>query len=213
MVKVRKSIIVRDLGFMPYKKAWDIQKDMHQKRMDDQIKDTLLFVEHSPVYTLGKNANRDNLLTSHPTDADVVQIDRGGDITWHGPGQLVGYPIVDLRNYKLNVKSYVHTLEEILIKTLDTFDINASRKAGLIGVWVDDEKIAALGVKISRWITMHGFALNVHPDLSYYKGIIPCGISEYGVTSMENILEDKVEMDTVKTTLTNVFNNVFEWYK
>jgi len=120
---------------------------------------------------------------------------------------------VDLRNYKLNVKSYVHTLEEILIKTLDTFDINASRKAGLIGVWVDDEKIAALGVKISRWITMHGFALNVHPDLSYYKGIIPCGISEYGVTSMENILEDKVEMDTVKTTLTNVFNNVFEWYK
>ncbi len=206
-------ISIRDLGLIPYKKAWDIQKDMHKKRMDGQIKDTLLFVEHSPVYTLGKNANRNNLLNTHSTDADVVQTDRGGDITWHGPGQLVGYPILDLRGYKLNVKSYMNALEDVLINTLDRYGIKATRKTGLTGVWVDDNKSAALGVKISRWITMHGFALNVQPDLSYYKGIIPCGISGYGVTSMEQILGSTVEMETVKTLVSEEFNRVFSLMK
>ena len=206
-------ISIRDLGLIPYKKAWDIQKDMHKKRMDGQIKDTLLFVEHDPVYTLGKNANHNNLLNTHSTDVDVVQTDRGGDITWHGPGQLVGYPILDLRGYKLNVKSYMNALEDVLINTLDRYGIKATRKAGLTGVWVDDNKIAALGVKISRWITMHGFALNVQPDLSYYKGIIPCGISGYGVTSMEQILGSTVEMETVKTLVSEEFNRVFSLMK
>ncbi|MBC8216274.1 MAG: lipoyl(octanoyl) transferase LipB [Candidatus Marinimicrobia bacterium] len=206
-------ISIRDLDRLSYDKACTIQNNLHQRRMNDTVGDTLLFVEHDPVYTLGKNANHNNLLNTHSTDVDVVQTDRGGDITWHGPGQLVGYPILDLRGYKLNVKSYMNALEDVLINTLDRYGIKATRKAGLTGVWVDDNKIAALGVKISRWITMHGFALNVQPDLSYYKGIIPCGISGYGVTSMEQILGSTVEMETVKTLVSEEFNRVFSLMK
>ena len=166
-------------------------------------------VEHEPVYTFGKNADDNHLLQNYPDDVQVFHIERGGDVTFHGPGQLVGYPIIDLHNYKKSISWYMRSLEDVIIDTLDHYGIAASRKEGLTGVWVNDEKIAALGVRISRWVTMHGFALNVNTDLHYYAGIIPCGIFEYGVTSMQKILGKEMEMDEVKYILIEQFQNVF----
>lgn len=206
-------IIIKDLGHLSYSETWEIQKSFFKDRMDGKTPDTLLLVEHDPVYTLGKNANEDNILEARPDSAEVIQVDRGGDVTWHGPGQIVGYPILDLRLYKLNVKSYVNALENVLIQSLSKLEIVACRKAKYPGVWVGDEKIAALGVKISRWITMHGFALNVHPDLSYYSGMIPCGITQFGVTSVENVLKKKVDMQTVKEIVIDETNRRFSSLK
>ena len=199
-------IHIRDLGRCSYSDAWDVQKQVFQDRMSGKIQDTLLLVEHDPVYTLGKNADDRNLLDSRSDGAEIIQVDRGGDVTWHGPGQIVGYPILDLRPYKLNVKSYVNLLEETLIRSLKRLQINGTRKTDYPGVWVKDEKIAALGVKISRWITMHGFALNVHPDLSWYQGMIPCGISKFGVTSIEHQLHKIIKMETVKEIVIEEMN-------
>ncbi|MBT6112378.1 MAG: lipoyl(octanoyl) transferase LipB, partial [Candidatus Marinimicrobia bacterium] len=138
---------------------------------------------------------------------NIYQIERGGDITYHGPGQLVGYPILDLSNYKKSISWYMRTLEQIIIDTLSDFKIHAQRNEGLTGVWVGEEKIAALGVRVSRWVTMHGFSLNVNPDLSFYDGIIPCGIFEHGVTSMENMLKRSIKMAQVKIKLIKFFNH------
>ena len=139
----------------------------------------------------------------------TYQIERGGDVTFHGPGQLVGYPILDLHNYKKSISWYMRVLEQLIIDTLAEFMVTAERKKGLTGVWVGDEKIAALGVRVTRWITMHGFSLNVTPDLTYYSGIIPCGIFEYGVTSMARLLTDEVTVDSVKQVLIEKFMNQF----
>ena len=179
------QILVQNIGRKSYKAVWDLQIKMQKQRIRGEIEDTLILVEHDPVYTLGKNADKDHLLQSRDESVDVFNIERGGDITFHGPGQLVGYPILDLSNYKKSVSWYMRTLEQVLIETLIEFKIIAQQNDGLTGVWVGDEKIAALGVRISRWVTMHGFALNVNPDLSFYDGIIPCGIFDHGVTSME----------------------------
>tara|TARA_B110000438_G_scaffold64139_1_gene64672 strand:- start:2320 stop:2970 length:651 start_codon:yes stop_codon:yes gene_type:complete len=206
MDKIRK-LEVRDLGLMPYQKAWDIQKEMQDKRLKDKIKDTIILVEHDPVYTLGKNGNEDHLLQSRDTSVDVYKIERGGDITFHGPGQLVCYPIIDLSNYKKSVTWYMRTLEQITIDVLEEFNILAKRVEGLTGVWVGDEKIAAQGVRISRWVTMHGFALNVNPDLRFYDGIIPCGIFDHGVTSMEKLLGKTQKIDLVKEIVVEKFHH------
>ncbi len=203
------NLQVHDLGFIPYKKAWNIQKDLHQKRLDGENRDMLLLVEHEPVYTLGKNANREHILPKLPDNVEIFQVERGGDVTFHGPGQVVGYPILDLHNYKLSVSWYMQSLEEVIIKTLGEFNIVTGRKNGLTGVWVKDEKIAALGVRISRWVTMHGFALNVNTDLHYFDVIIPCGISEYNVTSMELILGEKIPISEVKAILIKEFKEQF----
>ncbi|MBT7520302.1 MAG: lipoyl(octanoyl) transferase LipB, partial [Candidatus Marinimicrobia bacterium] len=192
------QILVQNIGQKSYKAVWDLQKEMQQQRIKGEIDDTLILVEHDPVYTLGKNANEDHLLQSRDESIDVFNIERGGDITFHGPGQLVGYPILDLSNYKKSVSWYMRTLEQVLIDTLIEFKIIAQRNEGLTGVWVGDEKIAALGVRISRWVTMHGFSLNVNPDLSFYDGIIPCGIFDHGVTSMEQLLGETQNNDNVK---------------
>ncbi len=204
------QILVQNIGRKSYKAVWDLQKEMQQQRINGNIEDTLILVEHDPVYTLGKNANQDHLLQSRDESVDVFNIERGGDITFHGPGQLVGYPILDLSNYKKSVSWYMRTLEQVLIDTLIEFKIIAQRNDGLTGVWVGDEKIAALGVRISRWVTMHGFALNVNTDLHYYDGIIPCGIFEYGVTSMEKILEKKQDIFAVKKIIIKAFNDAFQ---
>ena len=205
------NLQVHDLGFIPYKEAWNIQKDLHQKRLDGETGDMLLLVEHEPVYTLGKNANREHILHQSPDNVEVIQVERGGDVTFHGPGQVVGYPILDLHNYKLSVSWYMQSLEEVIINTLGEFNIVASRKNGLTGVWVKDEKIAALGVRISRWVTMHGFALNVNTNLRYFDVIIPCGISEYNVTSMELILGEKIPISEVKAILIKKFKEQFKF--
>ena len=204
-----EQIIVQDLGHRPYQEVWDLQKEMQAKRINIEIEDTLILVEHEPVYTLGKNADENHLLQNRDESVDVFQIERGGDITFHGPGQLVGYPILDLSNYKKSVSWYMRTLEQVTIDVLDEIGIEAKRSEGLTGVWVGDEKIAAQGVRISRWVTMHGFALNVNTDLSFYDGIIPCGIFDHGVTSIEQLLGEKQDMETVKQVVIKKFNQNF----
>ena len=203
------QILVQNIGRKSYKAVWDLQKEMQQQRINGNIEDTLILVEHDPVYTLGKNANEDHLLQSRDESVDVFNIERGGDITFHGPGQLVVYPILDLSNYKKSVSWYMRTLEQVLIDTLIEFKITAQQNDGLTGVWVGDEKIAALGVRISRWVTMHGFSLNVNPDLSFYDGIIPCGIFDHGVTSMEQLLGETQNSDNVKNMVIEKFNKYF----
>ena len=205
-----EKIIIQDLGHRSYKEVWDLQKQMQQQRIRFEIEDTLILVEHDPVYTLGKNSNENHLLQSRDESVDVFNIERGGDITFHGPGQLVGYPIFDLSNYNKSISWYMRTLEQIVIDTVSDFDIEAERIEGLTGVWVGDEKIAALGVRISRWVTMHGFALNVNTDLAFYDGIIPCGIFDHGVTSMEQHLGYLLNMEDVKKDLIKYFNFYFK---
>ena len=203
------NLQVQDLGLCSYKEVWDLQKNIHAERIAGKDQDTLLLVEHTPVYTFGKNADKNHLLHHYPENVQIFHIERGGDITFHGPGQLVGYPILDLNNYKKSISWYMRSLEEVIIDTLDIYGLVAIRKDGLTGVWIGDEKIAALGVRISRWVTMHGFALNVNTDLNYYDGIIPCGILEYGVTSMEKLLDCKISMDDIKNNLISCFRNIF----
>ena len=207
---MNNQIKIIDLGQMDYQSAWRYQKNLHEDVLLGQAPDTLIFVEHEPVYTLGKNADENHLLQSAPNDARVFNIERGGDITFHGPGQIVGYPILDLHRYKKSISWYMRILEQILIDTLARFCIEAELKEGLTGVWVGDEKIGAQGVRISRWVTMHGFALNVNTDLNYFNGIIPCGIFEYGVTSMEKIMGKKQDLSEVKKCITRIFNDAFQ---
>ena len=201
------TLTIKALGTVPYMVAWDIQKKHHAARLAGEIPDTLLLVEHPPVYTFGKNANKANLL--NPRDAEVIQSDRGGDITWHGPGQIVGYPIINLKEHKPSVSWYMRTLEEMIIRTLANFNIISGRIKGLTGVWVVDRKICALGVRLSRWVTMHGFALNIAPDLSYFAGMIPCGISDKGVTSMAVELDRQISISEVAPVLVGTFQRTF----
>ncbi len=203
------NLQVQDLGLCSYKEVWDLQKNIHAERIAGKDQDTLLLVEHTPVYTFGKNAEKNHLLQHYPKNVQIFHIERGGDITFHGPGQLVGYPILDLNNYKKSISWYMRSLEQVIIDTLNLYGLEAIRKDGLTGVWIGDEKIAALGVRISRWVTMHGFALNVNTNLDYYDGIIPCGILEYGVTSMEKLFNYKINMDDMKKNLISCFRNIF----
>ena len=204
------QIDIQDLGKLLYKKTWKYQKELLKKRSKNEINDTLILVEHEPVFTLGKNADENHILQNYPDNIKTYQIERGGDVTYHGPGQLVGYPILDLRNYKKSISWYMRSLEQVIIDTLFDYNITANRKNGLTGVWYNNEKIAALGVRVSRWITMHGFSLNVNPNLNHYKNIIPCGIFEHGVTSMSNILNENVDYEHVKKTIIKFFFNQFK---
>ena len=198
-----------DLGQKPFKEVWELQKKYQKERIDGKIDDILILVEHDPVYTFGKNANDNHLLQSRDKSINTFKIERGGDITFHGPGQLVCYPILNLSSYKKSVTWYMRTLEEVIINFLALYDISAHRIDGLTGVWVGDEKIAAQGVRISRWVTMHGFSININLDLSFYDGIIPCGIFDRGVTSMEKILGQGQNIDIVKKDIISTFNQLF----
>ena len=201
---MNNKINILDLGRMDYKSSWEFQKNLHKDVLNGNKPDTLILVEHQPVFTLGKNANKDNLLDRG--NVKVFNVERGGDITFHGPGQLVGYPILDLNNYKKNISWFMRTLEEILIECLNTFDIDAHQKKGLTGVWVNDEKIGAQGVKISRWVTMHGFSLNINTDLSFFDMIVPCGITDCKVTSMKKLLGATQNIQDVKFQIVKAFN-------
>ena len=205
---MQSSMNILDLGRMSYNSAWDIQKEYHKKVVSGKEPDTLIIVEHEPVYTLGKSANDNHLLQSASEEIQVFRIERGGDITFHGPGQIVVYPILDLNRFVKSVSWYMRTLEKIIIDTLSDFEIKAGLKDGLTGVWVGDEKIGAQGVRISRWVTMHGLALNVNTDLRYFDGIIPCGIFDYGVTSMEKLMGRKQDINKVKNSIIKYFNNI-----
>ena len=208
------SYNILDLGKSDYREAWELQKKLQSQRISGEIDDLLLLVEHFPVYTLGKNAPKEHLLNNKSDNISIVQSDRGGNVTFHGPGQLVAYPILDLNNYKKSITWYMRELEKLIINTLNDYNIKAERKKGLTGVWVNDKKIAALGVRISKWVTMHGFSLNINPDLKYYQGIIPCGISQYGVTSMANILGNSApKMSEIKEKIVSQFISNFSAYK
>ncbi len=202
------------LDLVDYLAAWDLQKSLAQQRVGDNIPNTLLLLEHPHVYTLGRRGKESDLLLSEAELAklgpQVFWVDRGGEATYHGPGQLIGYPIVDLHSWGGPIK-YVRTLEEVLIKTLAEFGIEASRIEGLTGVWAGEEKIASIGVKISRGVTTHGFALNVRPNLSYFDHIVPCGIQDKGVTSMERRLGRGVEVTEVVSSLAHHFSEEFGW--
>jgi lipoyl(octanoyl) transferase len=213
-------IAVRRLGVVDYAEALALQKDLVEDRRAGRIGDTLLLLEHPPVITLGvKTRGSREHITASTTDLTasgvvVHETGRGGDVTYHGPGQLVGYPIFDLNPDRRDVHRYVRDLEELLIRAVAPFGVQASRLPGLTGVWVGppgrEEKIAAIGVRISRWITSHGFALNVASDLDHFDLIVPCGITDHGVTSLERVLGRTVAMTDVEDAVETETRAVFE---
>jgi lipoyl(octanoyl) transferase len=222
---------VQDLGLIDYKQAWDLQEELLKKAVDLKISNRknetnfipvqyLLFCEHPHVYTLGKSGAQENLLLDEAhlqaIDAQFYKINRGGDITYHGPGQLVMYPILDLEQFFTDIHKYMRYLEEAVIKTLAHFQITATRYEGLTGVWIDAQtprarKICAMGVKCSRWISMHGIALNVHPDLGYFGNIVPCGIQDKAVTSMAQELGLQISIQEVQEVLLKEMSAVFNF--
>ena len=183
-------------------------------RKAGDVPDTLLLLEHPHVITLGRSSNRANVIASEVERAnlsvELFETGRGGDVTYHGPGQLVGYPIVNLSPDRCDIRKYVRDLEEVLIRTASDFGVTAGRIAGLTGIWVGGAKLAAIGVRISRWVTMHGFALNVTTDLSYFQLIVPCGISDRTVTSLEKLLGKEIELERVARSVASHFGEVFE---
>lgn len=229
---MQKPVIFSDWGLIEYQKAWDQQENIfkqsadlkYQRRLSgemgaDPIENHLIFCEHPPVYTLGKSGKIENLLLNEAElkaiNATFFPINRGGDITFHGPGQIVGYPIFDLEQFYTDIHLYLRNLEEAIILTLAHYGIKAGRYEGYTGVWLDADlpnarKICAMGVRCSRWITMHGFAFNVNTDLNYFKHIVPCGIDDKDVTSMERELGKKLEIDAVKKVLKEKLSEVFE---
>jgi lipoyl(octanoyl) transferase len=237
----KQLIIFRDLGQMDYKTAWDYQEALLQENVrakslvrsnesgENQLQATdsrlqtqhyLLFVEHLPVYTLGKSGNIDNVLLSEENmkarGIDFFHTNRGGDITFHGPQQIVGYPILDLEKFYTDIGKYLRSIEEVVILTLKQYGIEAGRSAGETGVWLDagikgkERKICAIGVRSSRWITMHGFALNVNTDLDYFNFIIPCGIQNKQVTSLQKELGHYVNFEDAKQKVKRNFEKVFD---
>jgi lipoyl(octanoyl) transferase len=200
-------------GLVPYREAWDLQRRLWVARHDGRIPDTLLFLEHEPVVTLGKNARRENLLLDaegfRSRGVEVVEVDRGGDVTWHGPGQLVGYWIFDLRELYQDVHRYLREIEEVLIRVLARHRIEAGRSAGATGVWIGQEKVAAIGMHLSHWVSTHGFALNLDPDLAAYSWIVPCGLRGRGVTSMHRQTGELVSRRELEQDVTAEVAQVF----
>lgn len=228
-----RQIRFRDLGLIDYAAAWDLQTRLFKETIDRKIanrslpkneqlltEDHLLFCEHNHVYTLGKSGKQSHLLLNEQglreKGVQFFPIDRGGDITYHGPGQIVGYPIFDLDHHFTDIHRYLRTLEEAIIGTLEAYGIKAGRIEGLTGVWLDwadplkARKICAFGIRASRWVTMHGFAFNVNTDLSYFQNIVPCGITDKGVTSMAAELGSVVDIEEVKMRLRLEIADLFD---
>jgi lipoyl(octanoyl) transferase len=201
------------LGLVTYSDGLRLQERAVERLRSGEGPEQLLLLEHPHVFTLGRGADSSNILADQQqlesTSVEVHETGRGGDVTYHGPGQLVGYPIINLKPDRCDVHRYVRDLEEVLIRTIVDFGIEGGRVAGLTGVWVGDEKIAAIGVRIARWITSHGFALNVNTDLSYFKMIVPCGITDKGVTSISSVLGREVDLREVAATTARHFGEVF----
>lgn len=230
-MEMNKRVALQDLGVMDYKEAWDLQETLFKEILDIKIKNRreetdiptpnhFLYVEHPHVYTLGKSGDIENLLLNEKQLAEkgatFYKINRGGDITYHGPGQVVGYPILDLENFFTDIHKYLRFLEEVVILTMAEYGLSATRSEGETGVWLDvgtpfARKICAMGVRASRWVTMHGFAFNVNANLGYFDNIIPCGIKDKGVTSLNVELGvEKVDEDEVKEKILKHFAALFE---
>ena len=229
-IPVNKKVTFRNIGLIDYKEAWDYQEELfddifaikknnHKVKYKDITPNYLLFCEHPHVYTIGKSGNKENLLISDEflksKEAQLYRTNRGGDITYHGPGQIVGYPILDLDNFGISIKKYIYGLEEVVIRTLQHWDIVATRSEGATGVWLDEghsvnsRKIGAIGARISNLVSMHGFALNVNTNLDYFGYIIPCGIKGRSVTSLQRELGREIEIKEVQEILKSEFSNVF----
>jgi lipoyl(octanoyl) transferase len=227
---MKREVQFRDLGVLDYQRVWDLQLDLFQQTIDTKIHNRrnqtknpttnhFLLVEHNPVITLGKSGSAGHLLTSkaqlEAQGISFFKIDRGGDITYHGPGQIVGYPILDLDHFFTDIHKYLRLLEQVIIDTLADFEIMATRSQGETGVWLDintpfARKICAMGIRASRWVTMHGFSLNVNPNLSHFDNIVPCGIHGKQVTSMALELKKEVSLYEVKRRIKHHFQEHFE---
>jgi len=228
---MKQEVIFRDLGEMRYKEAWDYQEGLLQENVKIKAENResevqvetahhFLLVEHPPVFTLGKSGMPDNVLVSEEylkmRGIDFFRTNRGGDITFHGPQQIVGYPILDLEKFYTDIGKYLRNIEEVIIRTLAEYGIKGDRSAGETGVWIDphtkgkERKIAAIGVRSSRWVTMHGFALNVNTDLDYFNLIVPCGIQDKQVTSIQKELGHAVDFEEAKEKVKRNFEEVFE---
>src|SRR5215813_11625715 len=207
---------VRRLGRMPYAEALAMQRELVEERRAGRTGDILLLVEHPHVLTLGVRGDggRSHILAPAERltalDVAVHEAGRGGDVTYHGPGQIVGYPIIDLKPDRCDVHKYVRDIEEVMIRTAKDYGIDAIRIPGMTGIWIDDEKLGAIGVRIARWISSHGFAFNVNTDLSFFNLIVPCGITDHGVTSLEKLLGHKIEISEVEDSLARHFGDVFD---
>lgn len=221
-----KKVQLLDWGTKEYQQAWDGQEELFnviletKKQADEPVatQDHLILLEHPHVYTLGKSGEENNLLLNYmqlqAKDAQFVQTNRGGDITYHGPGQIVGYPILNLENYKIGLREYIERLEDTIINTIAHYGLTGTRSPGAAGVWLDvgspnERKICAIGVKSSRYVTMHGFALNVNTDLSYFNHINPCGFTDKGVTSLQKELGKEVDIEEVKQVYITEFEKLF----
>jgi len=228
---VNKKVTYNNIGLIEYKKAWDYQESLfkkilaekeHNKKNNDKVlvSNHLLFCEHPHVYTIGKSGNNENLLISDAflakKGATLFKINRGGDITYHGPGQLVCYPILDLENFKVSIKDYIYRLENVIINVLKYYNINGSRMNEATGVWLDvgnpqkERKICAFGIRASHLVTMHGFALNVNTNLEYFDYIIPCGLTGKGVTSLQKELGRPIDMNEVTSLIVGELRHVFD---
>ena len=224
-----KKIILRDIGKSSFSDAWEYQEDIFKKIIDQKIKNRsnenkmetnnfLIITEHDPVYTIGKSGDISNLLLNDDEmktqGIEFYKINRGGDITYHGPGQIMGYPIIDLDNFFTDINFYLRKLEEVIINTLKSYDLEGFTIKGETGVWVKDnnglsKKVCAFGIRASRWVTMHGFSFNVNPELNYFKNIIPCGITDKGVTSVSELINRNIEMTEIKQILYKNFAESF----
>jgi lipoate-protein ligase B len=202
-----------DLGLCEYRQTLAKQKELWHKRVNNEIPDTLILTEHPPVFTIGKHGKKENLLISENMLANqniqLYRIERGGDITFHGPGQLIGYPIFMIAEPLVGVRQFIHKIEKVLCIALQKFGISATARHPYIGVWTDNAKIASIGIAISKRVSFHGFALNVTTDLSYFNLINPCGMKEIKMTSMEQVLQKKVSMESVKTEMKIEFSKLF----
>ncbi len=230
-MKTLPQVYVENLGLIDYKEAWDLQERYFKASIDAKIarrngedvplpKNHLLFCEHPNVYTIGKSGKAENLLLSseevESKEASFYKINRGGDITYHGPGQLVVYPILDLEQFFTDIHKYMRFLEQAVINTLSNFGINGERVEGMTGVWLDGDKlnarkICAMGVKSSRWVTMHGIGFNINTDLSYFSHIVPCGINDKAVTSVQNEIGEEIDLLKVQELILEEFRVLFEF--
>ena len=204
------SLNILDLGLTEYQRALDIQKTLVKERLDNSTSDTLLLVEHPHVVTLGKQTNPNDVLNN---SIPIVKIDRGGSATYHGPGQLIGYIIMDLRSKGISVPILISKIHEIIILTLDELDIKAKRKKNDTGVWIDQKKIASIGLSVRNWITYHGFSLNVDTDLERFNTIRPCGYDSQVMTSVNSIKKKEYSKEVIQTKIIRNFSNVFEYNK
>lgn len=206
--------IIWKLGLIEYGKAYKLQRSLHYQRVTEEIPDVLLLLEHPPTITIGKSGSIENVLVSKEAlskeGVSLFFIDRGGDVTYHGPGQIVGYPIIDLKQRGKDIRRFVYDIEEVIIRMMKDFSIEAGRDESHPGVWIDGKELAAIGLAIRRWVSIHGFAINVNPNMEHFSLINPCGFNDRKATSMSQLLGEKLPVDAVKERLISHFSEIFD---